>query len=277
MMRREQKDVALFKNRKYIDYLRGFHDENYENYFIGLENGHRLVGYDIRLLSTESHTYCLKLIAMNATTEKLTLYSVDDPSFWPNCVAFSHRGEKLIAYKRSACLCVDPLTKLVVTCSCNDRWLPKVTTKMWTKFGQEQTDLKVPTHSDIRYVGFSESLATGVELKAQRNPWSSNPLFKHHNEGWDVCLWANETVTTPYFRQHCSLFTLIEGKARDYKILSYTRAGGNETMPRPFGMAFVASDKPRGTDIDGGFWTPTPFPAGSAHTDLKTCLLCPDP
>ena len=278
MLRRQGKDVDLFKNRKYIDYIRGFHDENYENYFIGLENGHKVTATDFRFISTEKSYYCIKLAELNSTAEKLvTVYANDAETFWPNCMSMSHRGGKLMVYKRSVCMCADPATKLIVTCSCNDHSMPKISFPMWTKTGVDPIDIRVPGHQDLQYVGFSENVVGGLEFKAGPVPWKSESLFKYYYHNHDICYWANETVTTPYHRQHCCLYCLFEGKGLDYQIVMYSRAGWKYSIQRPFRTPFVASDKPRGTDIDGGYWTKTPFPPGSAHDTDKTCLLCPDP
>ena len=277
MMRREGKDIDMFKNRKFIDYVRGFHDENYENYFIGLDIGYQLTGRDFRYISASDYKLCIKMVPLNGSAEKLIMFHVNDATFWPNCVSLSLRGGKVMVYKRSVCMCVDPETKLVVTCSCNDQLMPKISFQMWKEYCMEKFDFTVPKNRDIRYIGFSGGASDGKELKGGPEPLESTPFFKYWPTIWDVCVWSNETVTTPRFRQHCTLYSIIESKAKDYEINSYGRGGGIANMRVPFGFPFVASDKPRGTNINGGYWTPTPVPSGGGYSADYTCLLCSEP
>ena len=279
MLRRESKEVELFKNRKYQDYIKGFHDDDYENYWIGLENGHQLTSFDFRLVHKTSYDWCISLATLNSTTQKLIMFhQTSSTSYWDNCIQLSHRGGKLIIYKRSLCICADPETKLITTCSCNDKWLPKVTIPKWTKDSNAVFELRVNGHShrDIQYVGYSTGMATGLELKAASEPWS-NGLFKYQLDSWDVAFWTNETDTSLTYRQHYAMFSNLDSSTNFYQIASYGRDGSKASPSHPFNIAFRSSNKPRGTDIDGGFWTYVPVPSGGGYSLSYSCLLCSHP
>ena len=279
MLKREGKDIALFKNRKYIDYVRGFHDGDYSNYWLGLENGKDLIGHDFRLLLLSNSDYCLGLTSLNATTEKLSLIFANAGNpFWRVCTPLSHRNGNLIIYKRSLCFCVDPLTKLIVTCSCNDKRLPKVTVPKWSKHGKETVSMGVRGfHPDIKYIGFEQSTpVNGSDLKAGSNEWPNFQL-SYNLYNWDISVFANESVFSLVYRQHLFTNSHFTERSTGYEMKRLYVGPGEASAQHPFRLPFVASDHPRGSNIQGGYWTDVPVPESGSSSPARSCLLCSTP